>query len=56
MCSWFALRLDVIAGILLSLVSLILLETQLDSGLAALALICAQNVSFRQSEFSVMNS
>ncbi|KAI7792558.1 putative multidrug resistance-associated protein 1-like [Triplophysa rosa] len=43
--SWFALRLDAIAGILLFLVSLILLETQLDSGIVALALICAQNIT-----------
>ncbi|XP_056594524.1 ATP-binding cassette sub-family C member 2 [Triplophysa dalaica] len=43
--SWFALRFDAIAGILLFLVSLILLETQLDSGIVALALICAQNIT-----------
>lgn len=44
-CSWAALRFDGVAGIVLFLVSLILLETQTDSGLVALALICAFNVS-----------
>lgn len=44
-CSWAVLRFDGVAGIVLFLVSLILLETQTDSGLVALALICAFNVS-----------
>lgn len=44
-CSWAALRFDGVAGILMFLVSLILLETQPDSGLVALGLICAFNVS-----------
>ncbi|XP_052451486.1 multidrug resistance-associated protein 1 [Carassius gibelio] len=39
-----ALRLDGIAGIVLFLVSLILLETEPDSGLVVLALICAFNI------------
>ncbi|KAL1248595.1 hypothetical protein QQF64_021913 [Cirrhinus molitorella] len=42
--SWAALRLNGIAGIVLFLVSLILLETKLDSGLVVLALICAFNI------------
>ncbi|XP_067233866.1 ATP-binding cassette sub-family C member 2 isoform X1 [Chanodichthys erythropterus] len=42
--SWAALRFDGIAGIVLFLVSLIFLETQTDSGLVALALICAFNI------------
>lgn len=44
-CSWAVLHFDGVAGIVLFLVSLILLETQPDSGLVALALICAFNVS-----------
>ncbi|XP_042608058.1 multidrug resistance-associated protein 1-like isoform X1 [Cyprinus carpio] len=39
-----ALRLDGIAGIVLFLVTLILLETEPDSGLVVLALICAFNI------------
>ncbi|RXN25783.1 multidrug resistance-associated 1-like protein [Labeo rohita] len=42
--SWAVLRLDGIAGIVLFLVSLILLETKPDSGLVVLALICAFNI------------
>ncbi|XP_067291499.1 ATP-binding cassette sub-family C member 2 [Pseudorasbora parva] len=42
--SWAALRFDGVAGIVLFLVSLILLETQPDSGLVALSLICAFNI------------
>ncbi|KAI2648958.1 ATP-binding cassette sub-family C member 2 [Labeo rohita] len=41
--NWAVLRLDGIAGIVLFLVSLILLETKPDSGLVVLALICAFN-------------
>ncbi|KAG1943928.1 multidrug resistance-associated protein 1 isoform X2 [Pimephales promelas] len=42
--SWAVLQFDGVAGIVLFLVSLILLETQSDSGLVALALICAFNI------------
>ncbi|XDV47558.1 hypothetical protein PO909_017158, partial [Leuciscus waleckii] len=42
--SWAVLQFDGVAGIVLFLVSLILLETQPDSGLVALALICAFNI------------
>ncbi len=45
MCRRAALRLDGIAGIVLFLVSLILLETDPDSGLVVVTLICAFNVS-----------
>lgn len=44
-CSQAALQLDGIAGIVLFLVSLILLETEPDSGLVVLTLTCAFNVS-----------
>ncbi|XP_073796818.1 multidrug resistance-associated protein 1 isoform X3 [Danio rerio] len=43
-CSWVVLWFDGVAGIVLLLVSLILLQTQPESGLVALTLICSFNI------------